>query len=160
MENLRHSSELERNNFITQIAALTEDKRQLKLRLEIIQEARSTTFDIQRDDVGEANSVAQERKLLEQHLEEAHLQLSEIKSAWSGQKLALETQVNRLSKQVAEETAEKRRLIENVDDLRAELIKFDSKQIQWGKTIMGKNDKVIYSNLALERQYYSNKNNK
>lgn len=38
-------------------------------------------------------ALLQERKLLEQRLEEAHLHLSDIKSSWSAQNLALETQV-------------------------------------------------------------------
>lgn len=54
----------------------------------------------------------QERKLLEQRLEEAHLHLSDIKSTWSVQNLALETQVSRLSHQVAAETTEKRKALQ------------------------------------------------
>lgn len=54
--------------------------------------------------------------MLEQRLEEAHLHLSDIKSSWSGQNLALETQVSRLSRQVAEETTEKRKALQDRDD--------------------------------------------
>lgn len=53
-----------------------------------------------------------ERKLLEQRLEEAHLHLSDIKSSWSVQNMALETQVSRLSHQVAAETTEKRKALQ------------------------------------------------
>jgi len=42
--------------------------------------------------------------------------LSDIKGSWSGQNLALETQVSRLSKQVAEETTEKRKALKSRDD--------------------------------------------
>lgn len=62
-------------------------------------------------------SLLQERKSLEQRLEEAHLHLSDIKSSWSGQNLALETQVNRLSRQVAEETRERHNALKLKDDL-------------------------------------------
>ena len=55
--------------------------------------------------------------MLEQRLEEAHLHLSDIKSSWSGQNLALETQVNRLSHQVAEETKEKYQALKLRDEL-------------------------------------------
>lgn len=54
----------------------------------------------------------EERKLLEQRLEEAHLHLSDIKSTWSVQNMALETQVSRLSHQVAAETTEKRKALQ------------------------------------------------
>lgn len=51
--------------------------------------------------------LLQEKKLLEQRLEEAHLHLIDIKSNWSNKNLSLETQLSRLSRQVAEETAER-----------------------------------------------------
>lgn len=63
-----------------------------------------------------------ERRMLEQRLEEAHMQLSDIKSTWSAQNLALETQVSRLSHQVAAETTEKRKALSSQDD-QAERIK-------------------------------------
>lgn len=66
-------------------------------------------------DDDQVKSLLQERKLLEQRLEEAHLHLIDIKSTWSGQNLSLETQVARLSRQVAEETADKRKAIKARD---------------------------------------------
>jgi golgin subfamily A protein 1 len=45
-------------------------------------------------------------------LEEAHIHLHEIKSNWTSQNLTLENQLARLSRQVAEETGEKRKIIE------------------------------------------------
>lgn len=65
--------------------------------------------------------LLQERKLLEQRLEEAHLHLSDIKSTWSAQNLSLETQLSRLSHQVAEETSEKRKTIKQKDELAEKL---------------------------------------
>jgi golgin subfamily A member 1 len=67
---------------------------------------------------------------LETRLEEAHLHLSDIKSSWTSQNLTLENQLHRLSRQVAEETAEKRKafeakenLLERIKQLEFELLK-------------------------------------
>lgn len=61
--------------------------------------------------------LLRERRMLEQRLEEAHLHLSDIKSTWSAQNMALETQVDRLSRQVAAETTEKRKALTAHDEL-------------------------------------------
>lgn len=66
--------------------------------------------------------LLRERRMLEQRLEEAHLHLSDIKSTWSAQNMALETQVDRLSRQVAAETTEKRKALKTQDEM-AEKIK-------------------------------------
>lgn len=62
-------------------------------------------------------TLLRERRMLEQRLEEAHLHLSDIKSSWSAQNMALETQVDRLSRQVAAETTEKRKALLAHDEL-------------------------------------------
>ncbi len=69
------------------------------------------------------NLLLHERTLLEQRLEEAHLHLFDIKSNWSNQNLALETQLSRLSRQVAEETTEKRKILEERDGILEKLKK-------------------------------------
>nr|NP_001246298.1 golgin 97, isoform C [Drosophila melanogaster]AFH08052.1 golgin 97, isoform C [Drosophila melanogaster] len=115
LEQLRHSTQQEKNLLTTTLAAVQEENRHLKKRMKIVEESRL-------ESLGKLNSEQQvqalirEHKLLEQHLEEAHLQLSDIKGSWSGQNLALETQVSRLSKQVAEETTEKRKALKSRDD--------------------------------------------
>ncbi|XP_041675699.1 LOW QUALITY PROTEIN: golgin subfamily A member 1 [Drosophila eugracilis] len=115
LEQLRHSMQQEKNLLTTTLAAVQEENRHLKKRMKIVEESRL-------ESLGKLNSEQQvqalirEHKLLEQHLEEAHLQLSDIKGSWSGQNLALETQVSRLSKQVAEETTEKRKALKSRDD--------------------------------------------
>ncbi|KAH8245857.1 hypothetical protein KR038_005880 [Drosophila bunnanda] len=115
LEQLRHSTQQEKNMLTTTLAAVQEENRHLKKRMKIVEESRL-------ESLGKLNSEQQvqalirEHKLLEQHLEEAHLQLSDIKGSWSGQNLALETQVSRLSKQVAEETTEKRKALKSRDD--------------------------------------------
>lgn len=76
-----------------------------------------------------------ERKLLEQRLEEAHLHLADIKTSWSDKIASLETQVlsvllfavlqhclwdfkvGRLSRQAAEESAERRRAVQEKERL-------------------------------------------
>lgn len=83
--------------------------------MEIVEESRiNFTANFSKDE--KMKILLQERKLLESRLEEAHLHLSDIKSTWSGQNLALETQVSRLSRQVAEETTEKRKYLKIRDD--------------------------------------------
>lgn len=62
-------------------------------------------------------SLLRERRMLEQRLEEAHLHLSDIKGTWSAQNMALETQVDRLSRQVAAETTEKRKALKAQDEM-------------------------------------------
>lgn len=115
LERLRHSSQLEKNNLTTTLAAIEEENRHLKSRLEIVEESRiNFTANFSKDE--KMKILLQERKLLESRLEEAHLHLSDIKSTWSGQNLALETQVSRLSRQVAEETTEKRKYLKIRDD--------------------------------------------
>ncbi|XP_017016921.1 golgin subfamily A member 1 [Drosophila kikkawai] len=115
LEQLRHSTQQEKNLLTTTLATVQEENRHLKKRMKIVEESRL-------ESLGKLNSEQQvqafirEHKLLEQHLEEAHLQLSDIKGSWSGQNLALETQVSRLSKQVAEETTEKRKALKSRDD--------------------------------------------
>ncbi|EDW72054.1 uncharacterized protein Dwil_GK10646 [Drosophila willistoni] len=115
LERLRHSAQQEKNHLTTTLAAVQEENRNMRMRMKIVEESRLEA-------VGKLNAEQQvqalirEHKLLEQHLEEAHLQLSDIKSSWSGQNLALETQVSRLSKQVAEETSEKRKALKSRDD--------------------------------------------
>lgn len=118
---MRHSSQLDKNNLTTTLAAVEEENRHLKTRLQIVDQSRvETILSLSADE--KVQALVQERKLLEQHLEEAHLQLSDIKSSWSGQNLALESQVNRLSRQVCEETTEKRKALKARDEF-AEKIK-------------------------------------
>lgn len=113
IERIRHSSQSEKTQLSTTLASVQEENRHLKSRLEIIEQSRIGLSEGSGDD--QLRALVQERKLLEQRLEEAHLQLIDIKSTWSGQNLSLETQVSRLSRQVAEETAEKRNAVKSRD---------------------------------------------
>lgn len=113
----------------TQLAAKEEEIRHLTTRLEISEQSRAlfTAADAENDKI---KLLLQERKMLENRLEEAHLHLYDIKSSWTSQNLTLENQLHRLSRQVAEETAEKRKafeakeaLIEKIKQLEFELLK-------------------------------------
>ncbi|XP_055547752.1 golgin subfamily A member 1 [Wyeomyia smithii] len=115
LENLRHSSSIEKNNLLSTLAAVNEENRHLNSRIQVLEESRASLTSGDTDE--RVKSLLQERKLLEQRLEEAHLHLSDIKSSWSNQNLTLETQVNRLSRQVAEETTEKHKALKQRDDL-------------------------------------------
>ncbi|EDV98427.1 golgin subfamily A member 1 [Drosophila grimshawi] len=115
LEQLRHATQHEKSQLTTTLAAVQEDNRNLQMRMRIVEEARLETLPTLRPEQ-QVQALVHEHKLLEQHLEEAHLQLADIKSSWSGQNYALEKQVNRLSQQVAEETTEKRKALKARDD--------------------------------------------
>lgn len=137
---------MEKNQLITQVSAKEEEIRHITTRLEISEQSRAifTSSDMENDKV---KLLLQERKMLETRLEEAHLHLYDIKrwidckscrissnlslySSWTSQNLTLENQLHRLSRQVAEETAEKRKvheakemLIEKIKQLEFESLK-------------------------------------
>ncbi|XP_037949598.1 golgin subfamily A member 1 isoform X2 [Teleopsis dalmanni] len=141
LEQLRHSSEIGKNNMTTTLAAVEEENHHLKMRLRIVEQSRVDTLTNLTPDE-KIKALIHERKLLEQHLEEAQLQLSDIKSSWSGQNLALETQVNRLSKQVAEETTEKRKALKACDDLMEKIKKLDFEMIKFNDELEQRNNKI------------------
>lgn len=129
LENLRRTSQIERNQFKTQLSAKEEEIRHLSTRLEISEQSRAllATDDKDNDKVA---LLLRERKILENRLEEQYLHLRDIKSSWTSQNLTLENQLHRLSRQVAEETAEKRKafdakasLCERIKQLENDLIK-------------------------------------
>lgn len=88
--------------------------------------------------------LLQERKLLQQSLEEAHLHLIDIKSNWSLQNLSLETQLSRLSRQVAEETTEKRKVLEEREDFMEKIKKLQLELLKQGDELVQRDNKVIY----------------
>ncbi|KAK3909020.1 Golgin subfamily A member 1 [Frankliniella fusca] len=131
METLRHSSEQERTTLRSELAHSEENVRHLRDRVAVLE--RRTSADCVA--LGAPLSIDEriqgllgERTLLERRLEEAHLHLADIKSSWSSKITSLETQVERLCRQAAEEGAERRRtekeceqLQERVQQLEAEL---------------------------------------
>lgn len=123
------------------MAAIEEENRHLKMRLLIVEKARIESLNNLNGDE-KIQALVQERKLLEQNLEEAHLQLSDIKSSWSGQNMALETQVSRLSKQVAEETTEKRKVVKLKDDLSERVKHVEFELLKAKDEIKQRDDKV------------------
>lgn len=110
LNQLRHSSQIEKNNLTITLTAVNEENRQLKDKLQMLENTKLNALKNSTDD--HIKCLLQERKLLTQRLEEAHLHISDVKSNWSSQNLALETQVSRLSRQVAEETTEKHKSLE------------------------------------------------
>lgn len=93
--------------------------------VQIFEEARMNfTSNASKDE--KVQSLLRERRMLEQRLEEAHLHLSDIKGTWSAQNMTLETQVDRLSRQVAAETTEKRKALKAQDEIAEKM-----KQIQF-----------------------------
>ncbi|XP_053963456.1 golgin subfamily A member 1 isoform X1 [Anastrepha ludens] len=141
LERLRHSSQLGKNNLTTTLAAVEEENRHLKMRLQIMEQARLDAINSFSADE-KMQALVQERKMLEQHLEEAHLQLSDIKSTWSGQNLSLETQVSRLSKQVAEETTEKRKALRMRDDLNEKVKQLEFEMMKLKDDMKQREDKI------------------
>lgn len=111
------------------------------MRLQILEKSRIDCLSSLNGDE-KIQALVHERKLLEQNLEEAHLQLSDIKSSWSGQNLALETQVSRLSKQVAEETTEKRKILKVKDDLTERVKHLEFELLKAKDEIKQRDDKV------------------
>lgn len=141
LQQLRHSSQQDKNHLTTNLAAIEEENRHLKMRLQIVEQARIEALNNMTTD-DKIQTLIQERKLLEQRLEEAHLQLSDIKSSWSGQNLALETQVSRLSKQVAEETTEKRKILKQRDDFTEKVKHLEFELVKDTEEIKQRDDKV------------------
>lgn len=107
--------------------------------------------------------LLRERRMLEQRLEEAHLHLSDIKSTWSAQNMALETQVDRLSRQVAAETTEKRKAITAHDEI-AEKCKQLAFQLEKSNSDIEQRDQKVCVTFALKKSnskeiisYFDNK---
>ncbi|XP_060517177.1 golgin subfamily A member 1 [Cylas formicarius] len=120
LEALRHSSARDLAQLAAQLAKSEQERKYLSDLVVILRRGSSDGPVDQR--------VEKEKKLLEQRLEEAHLHLADIKTSWSDRIASLETQVGRLSRQAAEEGAERRRavdererLTEKVKQLEAEL---------------------------------------
>lgn len=72
------------------------------------------------------------------------MQLHDIKSNWTSQNLTLENQLQRLSRQVAEENAEKRKIIEMKELLvdKAKQLEFDVVKIS--EELKARDNKVCY----------------
>lgn len=122
---------MEKNQLKTQLSAKEEEIRHITTRLEISEQSRAifTSSDSENDKI---KLLLQERKMLENRLEEAHLHLYDIKSSWTSQNLTLENQLHRLSRQVAEETAEKRKAFEAKETLieKIKQLEFESLKIR------------------------------
>lgn len=161
---LRHSSQTERNSLSTSLAVAEEKNRHLESKLrvkwhthiwwtehselnewidrfQIFEEARLNLTSAT-DNGDKVKRLLREHKLFEQQLEEAHLHLSDIKSTWSAQNIALETQVDRLSRQVIAETADKRRALHVQSELISQ-IDLISCQLEEAKSHVEERDEKV-----------------
>ncbi|KAF5306416.1 hypothetical protein FQA39_LY08925 [Lamprigera yunnana] len=109
LESFRHSSARDLAALATELAKSEEERRHLTDLVAVLRQRTSSNSESNDQD-------NQERKLLEQRLEEAHLHLADIKTSWSDKIASLETQVGRLSRQAAEESAERRRAVQEKDN--------------------------------------------
>ncbi|KAJ8960902.1 hypothetical protein NQ318_020201 [Aromia moschata] len=109
LESLRHSSSRDLAHLATQLAKSEQERKYLSDLVVILRQSAN--------DSSPDETVASERRLLEQRLEEAHLHLADIKTSWSDKIASLETQVGRLSRQAAEEGSERRRAVQEKDKL-------------------------------------------
>lgn len=162
LEKLRHSTQMEKNNLTASLASIEEQNRHLNSKLQIYEEGR-INFSVNQSNDEKVQTLLRERRMLEQRLEEAHLHLSDIKSRWSAQNMALETQVDRLSRQVAAETTEKRKALLAHDEL-AEKCKQLSFQLEKTQSDIDERDQKIklmseeIDDLSLTYQEYKSSN--
>lgn len=70
------------------------------------------------------------------------MQLHDIKSNWTSQNLTLENQLQRLSRQVAEENAEKRKIIESKEILLENLKQLEFEMIKLNEELKARDNKV------------------
>lgn len=140
-ENLRRQMQIEKNQMITQISAKDEEIRHLTTRLEIVEESRALFTATDNDDEN-IKFLLHERKMLENRLEEAHIQLRDIKGSWTSKNINLENQLQRLSSQVAEETAEKRKLMEVRDGLVEKVKKLEFDMMKMRDDIKHRDNKI------------------
>lgn len=134
---------MEKNQLITQLSAKEEEIRHLTTRLDISEQSRAlfTASDSENDKI---KLLLQERKMLENRLEEAHLHLYDIKSSWTSQNLTLENQLQRLSRQVAEETAEKRKAFETKEAMLEKIKQLEFEMVKAKEEMKQRDNKVNF----------------
>lgn len=84
LEALRHSSARDLARLANDLAKCEQERKHLADLVDILR----------RSGDGNETKVDSEKKLLEQRLEEAHMQLTDIKTSWSDKIASLETQVS------------------------------------------------------------------
>lgn len=141
LEQLKHTTEIDKQNYEMTVATLEEETRHLTSRLQVYEQ---TEFDLisSKPENEKLQILLQENKLMSQKLEEAHLHLTDVKSTWSNKNFSLETQLNRLLLQVGEETTEKRNAIKSRDDLIEKLKQLEFQFEKCSKEISERDNKV------------------
>lgn len=148
---MRRSTQLEKNQLITKLSAKEEEIRHITAKLEISEQREHITLsDTDNDKI---KLLLQERKMLESRLEEAHIHLYEIKSNWTSQNLTLENQLSRLSRQVAEETAEKRKIVEAKEMLSEKVKQLEFDKVKMGEELKARDNKVTINVSIFETLY-------
>ncbi|KAL0894637.1 hypothetical protein ABMA27_013191 [Loxostege sticticalis] len=99
--------------------------------------------------------VRRERAVLTRQLQEAKMQLADVKTSWSGQIASLETQVARLSRQAGEEGAERRRVEMEKKEMQDKLVNMVAEIEKTKQNLINSEAKVVRLNgevhtLALE----------
>ncbi|KAL0849049.1 hypothetical protein ABMA28_013412 [Loxostege sticticalis] len=99
--------------------------------------------------------VRRERAVLTRQLQEAKMQLADVKTSWSGQIASLETQVARLSRQAGEEGAERRRVEMEKKEMQDKLVNMAAEIEKTKQNLINSEAKVVRLNgevhtLALE----------
>lgn len=125
---------------ITKLSAKEEEIRHLQVQLQV-HEQRALILPSDTDNE-KIRQLLQERKRLESYLEEAHLQLHDIKSNWTSQNLTLENQLQRLSIQVGEENGEKRKIIESKELLMEKVRQLEFELIKINEELKARDNKV------------------
>lgn len=125
---------------ITKLSAKEEEIRHLQVQLQV-HEQRALILPSDTDNE-KIRQLLQERKRLESYLEEAHLQLHDIKSNWTSQNLTLENQLQRLSIQVGEENGEKRKIIESKELLMEKVRQLEFEMIKINEELKARDNKV------------------
>lgn len=125
---------------ITKLSAKEEEIRHLQVQLQVHeQRAQILPSDTDNEKI---RQLLQERKRLEGFLEEAHMQLHDIKSNWTSQNLTLENQLQRLSIQVGEENGEKRKIIESKELLLEKVKQLEFDLIKVNEELKARDNKV------------------
>ncbi|XP_045510897.1 golgin subfamily A member 1 isoform X1 [Colias croceus] len=90
--------------------------------------------------------VCRERAVLSRQLQEAKMVLADVKTSWSAQIAALETQVARLSRQAGEEGAERRRVENEKKELQENLLEISADLEKAKQNLANSEAKVVRLN--------------
>ncbi|KAJ8679471.1 hypothetical protein QAD02_015258 [Eretmocerus hayati] len=152
MESLRHTTQRERAQLSSQLAKTEEEVRHLKDKLFVLEQRVALEPGNESSIDDRVADLMRERALLERKLEETHLHLSDIKTSWAGKISSLETQVGRLSRQVAEESHERRRVEKENETLKQRVKELEAEAEVNNVEVSEQNDLIQKTTSALENK--------